>query len=74
LVTKEAPKPSYLEIKDYSFTDTDGNNKIVAGETARKIIRKIRQKPRQKKVIFRRVIIVAPLTLLANEGWAFGRI
>jgi hypothetical protein len=33
-VTKEAPKPSYLEIKEYSFTDTDGNNKIDAGETA----------------------------------------
>jgi hypothetical protein len=34
LVTKEAPKPPYLEIKEYSFTDTDGNNKIDAGETA----------------------------------------
>ena len=33
-VTKEAPKPPYLEIKDYSFSDTDGNNKIDAGETA----------------------------------------
>jgi hypothetical protein len=33
-VAKESPKPPYLEIKDYSFTDTDGNNKIDAGETA----------------------------------------
>jgi len=33
-VAKESPKPPYLEIKDYSFTDSDGNNKIDAGETA----------------------------------------
>lgn len=33
-VAKEPPKPPYLEIKNYSFSDSDGNKKINAGESS----------------------------------------
>ena len=33
-INKEAPKPPYLEIKNYSFLDADGNKKINAGESS----------------------------------------